>query len=535
MKNTSIGCFLYSDSLSNNVLDFSTNEVSWGNCCEELSIVPKPFWIVLLLTLPIEGVVATAPVGQTSMFDEKQGNAAYWFVFFSFATLVTILLEYPWESCKEELTIFECYQGVVFSFYNSTAALATLTGWMLTALRRVFSPMFRLTKFILFPDYFWKQYLNSRTRGENYGAEILESEKMKKQYISLIQRWNDEANKTKLFWYDFVMVGITFLFGGITHVLVGAVIFFYLVFWLVCSLTFSHILRTLAISLDEVRSEKEESSSSYFFRTMTLYYFGSLVISAFFLILSPLRVIYLFFEKIFNCSSTKKEANDDEIDLNETRLTGISLESKSEKAENDVFKEANEFNDLANTPLRHLALSQNILSVANFDFSSVRLPKKPLGRVPAKNLDPDPRISLRKKKSEIALSVASAENDQPEDNLRYVKQKAWKTVIETLRNLCLYDPEGRLIVYAAATVFILFSSSANYAILFYSGAPYVHIPFIDFWSRRSSLYFQCTLDNFEFPTAFGLLDFIGVALTILAGLVQITPLVLKYIKSKVSA
>ena len=58
-------------------------------------------------------------------------------------------------------------------------------------------------------------------------------------------------------------------------------------------------------------------------------------------------------------------------------------------------------------------------------------------------------------------------------------------------------------MFAAMTVFFVFTLSANYATLLYSGAPYYEIPLIDFNARSSFAYFDCTVSNFKTFSAFG--------------------------------
>mmetsp|Transcript_4936 Transcript_4936/g.5645 ORF Transcript_4936/g.5645 Transcript_4936/m.5645 type:complete len:93 (-) Transcript_4936:280-558(-) len=85
----------------------------------------------------------------------------------------------------------------------------------------------------------------------------------------------------------------------------------------------------------------------------------------------------------------------------------------------------------------------------------------------------------------------------------------------------MYDPNGKLIMFAASTTFLCFTLSANYALLLFSGAPYLKVPELDFYARKSSLWFQCTANNFVDFNAFGLIDFLGVALAGAAALLEL--------------
>jgi len=117
---------------------------------------------------------------------------------------------------------------------------------------------------------------------------------------------------------------------------------------------------------------------------------------------------------------------------------------------------------------------------------------------------------------QVRLPEPEVEKPKPKPKPKE-KKKARKAILnyikDILKNLCMYDPDGRLIMMAASTTFLCFTLSANYGLLLYSNAPYERIPIIDSNARSSALYFECTAANFKTLDAFGLIDFLGLALT----------------------
>lgn len=94
---------------------------------------------------------------------------------------------------------FECYQGILFMFYNSTAALASMTLWMLIILRKFYPHWYRATRFLVFPNVFWRWFDKSNfpLRGTK----------------EVVRIWFIISKATGLFWYNFVGMFVTLLFG----------------------------------------------------------------------------------------------------------------------------------------------------------------------------------------------------------------------------------------------------------------------------------------------------------------------------------
>ena len=57
----------------------------------------------------------------------------------------------------------------------------------------------------------------------------------------------------------------------------------------------------------------------------------------------------------------------------------------------------------------------------------------------------------------------------------------------------MFDPNGKVIMFAAATTFLCFTFSANYALILYSGAAYLDVIALDWNARRSLLWFEVNL------------------------------------------
>lgn len=57
----------------------------------------------------------------------------------------------------------------------------------------------------------------------------------------------------------------------------------------------------------------------------------------------------------------------------------------------------------------------------------------------------------------------------------------------------MFDPNGKVIMFAAATTFLCFTLSANYALIFFSGAPYLEVIELDWNARSSMLWFEVSI------------------------------------------
>lgn len=110
--------------------------------------------------------------------------------------------------------VFECYQGVLFMFYNSTAALASMTLWMLTIIRKYHPHLYKGTRFIVLPNFIWQGFDKSNfpLRGTD----------------EVVRIWFIISKSTGLFWYNKVGVLVALVFGvsyeTFSHVLFGLIL-----------------------------------------------------------------------------------------------------------------------------------------------------------------------------------------------------------------------------------------------------------------------------------------------------------------------
>ena len=84
-------------------------------------------------------------------------------------------------------------------FYNSTAALASMTLWMLIIIRKFYPHWYSATRFLVFPNVLWRWFdeANFPLRGTQ----------------EVVRIWFIISKGTGLFWYNFVGMFVTFLFG----------------------------------------------------------------------------------------------------------------------------------------------------------------------------------------------------------------------------------------------------------------------------------------------------------------------------------
>ena len=107
-------------------------------------------------------------------------------------------------SCEASVEgVWECYQGLLFMFYNSTAALASMTLWMLIIMRKYYPQLYFVTRLVISPRFLWRWF--DRLNLKNGGTH------------ATVERWNMIATSTKLFWYNKVGIVTTLLFGVSKH------------------------------------------------------------------------------------------------------------------------------------------------------------------------------------------------------------------------------------------------------------------------------------------------------------------------------
>ena len=84
-------------------------------------------------------------------------------------------------------------------FYNSTAALASMTLWTLIIMRKYYPQMYFVTRLVIMPKALWRWFdrLNLKTGGTH----------------ATIERWRIISASTKLYWYNQIGIAIFLLFG----------------------------------------------------------------------------------------------------------------------------------------------------------------------------------------------------------------------------------------------------------------------------------------------------------------------------------
>ena len=94
---------------------------------------------------------------------------------------------------------FECYQGVLFVFYNSTAALAAMTVWTLAAMRKYYWHLYYITRAGVQECRLWRCFDESN---ESYGGTE-----------AVVKRWHEIGRETEVYWYNKVAIRVMFLAG----------------------------------------------------------------------------------------------------------------------------------------------------------------------------------------------------------------------------------------------------------------------------------------------------------------------------------
>mmetsp|Transcript_5683 Transcript_5683/g.6723 ORF Transcript_5683/g.6723 Transcript_5683/m.6723 type:complete len:630 (+) Transcript_5683:229-2118(+) len=600
--NISRRCFLYNP---------DDEGSTWGHCCEELSIVPKPWWVVFVLSLPIEAVLAGADVRATkAMYAKKKSHTALIFVVYNLLSLSLLSYEYFVSNTCDTNSVkgaFECYQGLIFMFYNSTAALATLTLWMMIIMRKYYIYMYWAARQVIWIDAFWNRY-DSALKAE--GNES-----------NLFKNWTEVSKDTGLYWYNKLLMTITLIFGGLTHVLPLFFVYPYIMFSLVFAMVYSHSLRLAYLSQQSIKEKRNpptqsrKNFKSVFLSIFVFYPVALLVtlVSIFLFVLKPILLALGFLVNLFKSCSTvvkvcihsvceqpvqkyhheaadyggnlpvsgfmsgsgglhsrtssviqgttppayKNVINAKNLNLNRDNIE--ELQDDIDDILGGTFEDFEELGDeLVNRVLDKGRVLNNVHGTDDMmkdagEINEVMTGEKEFEKM-YDDLKEDSEVQTDSTPENVPeLSEAEAnpiryekksDHDQPylspvkqaESSCffptfdcfyccrlcwefcnavkpRKVKGKVFTYMKDILRNLAMYDPDGRLIMVAASTTFLCFTLSANYALLFYSNAPYERIPVIDSNARTTAIYFECTTSNFKTFNAFGLVDFLGLALT----------------------
>lgn len=103
-------------------------------------------------------------------------------------------------SCESSAEgVWECYQGLLFMFYNSTAALASMTLWMLVIMRKYYPQLYFVTRLVISPKFLWTWFdkLNLKSGGTH----------------ATVERWGLITASTEVHWYNTVGIVTALIFG----------------------------------------------------------------------------------------------------------------------------------------------------------------------------------------------------------------------------------------------------------------------------------------------------------------------------------
>mmetsp|Transcript_14905 Transcript_14905/g.16854 ORF Transcript_14905/g.16854 Transcript_14905/m.16854 type:complete len:576 (+) Transcript_14905:216-1943(+) len=572
MSNSSVACYIYNE-----------NDVdAWGDCCDEYGMVPKPLWVLFLITVPVEFIVANSlTVSTAELFEKKKGKEAYFFIGFNLITVALILANYDWRDCGE--TNFECYQGLLFLFYNSTAAITSLTLWMLVILRKFFPHLLTLLLICVGPS-------------SSLFRTFCEDEDL---YASgnILWSWNSEivrkAKQTQMFWYHYLALGVMLLFGGASHFIPMAFgAYMYISVFMLLMMMVSHTYRLNAIDIwDKVKGPRDQKQHTLALVGAIGVYVVSPVIVIFLLITSPARWLLSCCVCRFKAKVMEEKIEfvlEDKLDL-EIDMDGRASEDSDGGDIEEEEDEADDYDDAA-SEVSIGAMDRRRLSEALYidDFDQPMRsgqaaptpdqpvpemkwpdkkkrarrrseayipPPKPSPPPPAAPAKPAVADKVEKKQKEKAKKeeeekaipddledddflameepIEEARKEKPKKGKKKKKKKKkrkkiFKYILDILKKLCMYDPLDRVIVFAGATILTLFTVQVNYGILLFSGAPYIEAPKIDMLARGTSRYFECTVENFADFNALGVVDFIGLGITV-GGIILQLPTVISMI------
>ncbi|GBG35311.1 Hypothetical Protein FCC1311_115342, partial [Hondaea fermentalgiana] len=229
---------------------------NFGDCCDSLGVVPKPWWWYLLLTLPVE--LALAYFRETEGGSIGERNTTRQNVVFSIITLLAlapIVARLVAPTLDDSLVpvcdgVWNCYQAFVFTFTNSSALLTCLTLWVRIKFKRFFPLLLRATRFWFGNPMFTFNF-------NVFNVEVFDvldyaQEKVIKMEAAVFSRFdedgdesmNDKAREgTEMAVEHYFAILVLCGGGALTHVIPGAAAFAWIFVPLVLMLMVSHALR----------------------------------------------------------------------------------------------------------------------------------------------------------------------------------------------------------------------------------------------------------------------------------------------------
>ena len=218
-----------------------------GNCCEDYGIELKPFWVYFLVPVFAEIVLIfynETVSASDAIYKEPTDYATLVFLGYTILNLGFILAEFDYSAAEDR---WEVYEGIVFLFANSTAAISLLVSFQHIMVRRGFPSILKIVRFSAGPGCYDFRVFGAFEEGEGWNTNLRKG-----------------ASEVKFNKSNVVALFFLAALGGITHSLPMMFMFSPLFAGLFATVIICHALRIGRFNgIFVSKSLNEEESDSY--------------------------------------------------------------------------------------------------------------------------------------------------------------------------------------------------------------------------------------------------------------------------------
>jgi hypothetical protein len=456
--------------------------VKFGQCCEGYGIVPKPLWYYILITLPIEFLLIELNPPDDAEVSYKTPRELVLFGMVTFVSMVLIILRVllPRKDEPQCVGFWECYQGVVFLFANSTTLFTSLVLWLRLEVKRFFPELLRATEYLVPLGFLFSPY---RVVGEPELRSIARGDTRRG-----LEHWFSGA--------------VVLAAGGLTHGLPGALAYFPAVLLVVNSLVVSQSLR---LRLNHDRGDYVSDILALF--SFPLVFASlSLTVPVFIVrrVLAPLtRQLWRYvFAPLFALGQREAALAAKELGERAQRNKDSKAQGAVEDALSSEVRPVPPSKQRSSTTRKPAELEDYY--GRGYAVGGGHQPR-PRGAEPtrmATSPSAAPGARSNKDRAERLFKEAASTVVQlsaEAKRLHFNKSGVYITVMRELKKLCFFDAFGNVVLWGSSMILFTFSSAVNYTMLLSSGYNYFETPLIDFNARDSLRLYECYIYAFTHP------------------------------------
>jgi hypothetical protein len=462
--------------------------VKFGQCCEAYGVVPKPLWYYILITLPIELLLIELDPPDDVEVSYKTPRELVLFGMVTFVSMVLIILRVllPRKDEPQCSGFWECYQGVVFLFANSTTLFTSLVLWLRLEVKRFYPALLRATEYLVPLGFLFSPY---RVVGETELRSIARGDTQRG-----LEHWFSGA--------------VVLAAGGLTHGLPGALAYFPAVLLVVNALVVSQSLR---LRLNHDRGDYVSDMLALFSFPLVLASL-SLTVPVFIVrrVLAPLTRLLWRYVAAPLFALAQREAALAGKELGE--LGERAHRNKDSKGQGAVEDElSSEVRPVAPTPSKQPSATRKPEQLEDYygrgyavggghqhqhrnrGAEPTRMATSPSAAPGARSNNNRAERLFKEAASTVVQLSAEAKR------LHFNKTGVYITVMRELKKLCFFDAFGNVVLWGSSMILFTFSSAVNYTMLLENGYSYIEAPLIDLNARDSLRLYQCYIYAFTHP------------------------------------